>query len=1250
MIAIVRDAFYKHGYLLIIAAWLYTISFVITNYWVSDASPVKVKDKLERKIATAENAIKGITNDTALLKILISNAANEKKLEITKQQFGLYLYCLNDLGSPILNYWNSNVYTIAPADIQQKDGYYFATKQNGNFEIIKKTVFLNHKTIILLAVVPINWDYFIENKYLTKDFEGFPHLDEQYEISTETGALPIMNADGDLLFKIKQKQGHIYAAYDIATIVFRLFFIFVLILFINRVANGIVASHGLPIGMSFLIGTVGIIRFITYVFPFPFNFSRLSLFDPSVYASNFLHPALGHLLVNSVLLCWLAGFWKFHLLKHRPSIVYFRHSWLKYTNIILLLAMAFTMSDITSTLVQDSKISFDVSHFFSLNIFSLVSFITLAFLVLSFYHLSHILLRPLIATRTPIGRQILLLLIAGLCYTTLSIGPSTAVNISVLAWVAGYLLVINWRKEDISLPIQKSTFFIFWVMIFALSIALLISWQNQVVNVAQRKKLAERLALQIDANGENVLSIAVTNINQKSIADCYPRLLAEASNKHIKDSVLNENFTGYLNRFETNIYTFNRFLQPLFNEDTAISYASFQAIINARSKPTPIPNLYAWQNNPDEINYIYSFPIGTDSLPKGYFVLLAKPKKYKSEALYPVLFSQSGDEVSLGEQNQYAYATYTNGKLVAKYNDYDFPLHINSAHLLPYAFVEHPHGNETELWYNASNGKTIIVANSNTHIIEVATLFAYLFFTFLVVIGLFHFGDYLLKTKFSNSVLTKPLRFSMQSKIHATVISISIFSFFVIGAATIYFFINRFNSSNQQRLSANIEMIANEIGVKLQQVQQQKILDDGIAMYDIGYSNNFERDITEVSETHNVDINFYSLSGNLIASTQPHIYSKQLLSTKINPIALYHLQYDGRSRFVQTENIGQLSYLSMYMPIVDETGKTYAYINIPYLNSQLELNQEISSFIATIINLNAFIFLIAGAIAFLITRGVVASFSIIANKMKEVNIGKKNEAIVWDKDDEIGELVTEYNKMVLKLEQSADALARSEREGAWREMAKQVAHEIKNPLTPMKLSIQYLQRAINNDMPNVKELAQKVATTLIDQIEQLAQISSDFSQFANIGNAVMEEVNISEKLHGIVQLYRQSGSVTIRYEQQPPHIVLGDKIQLSRLFTNLIKNAVESVEDGSKCLIEITQVLASDHVTIAIKDNGKGIDPETALHIFQPNFTTKTSGTGLGLAICKGIVEKLKGTISFETEVGKGTVFIVTLPLVNGLG
>jgi len=213
-------------------------------------------------------------------------------------------------------------------------------------------------------------------------------------------------------------------------------------------------------------------------------------------------------------------------------------------------------------------------------------------------------------------------------------------------------------------------------------------------------------------------------------------------------------------------------------------------------------------------------------------------------------------------------------------------------------------------------------------------------------------------------------------------------------------------------------------------------------------------------------------------------------------------------------------------------------------------------------------------------------------------------------------------------------------------MARQVAHEIKNPLTPMKLSIQYLQKSIDSNQPNVKELSTNVANTLVEQIDHLSRIAADFSQFANIGNINAEKFDLHEVLGSLRELYQPDENVNFIWEPVQQQICIeADKTQMNRLFTNLFTNAIEA-SDG-KCILEVKEELYNGSIRVSVTDNGEGIAPEMQSRIFIPNFTTKSSGTGLGLAMCKGIIEQAKGKIWFETEKGKGTTFHVELPLAN---
>ena len=1244
MITILRKAVFKHGYLFITAAWLYTFSFIVTNYLTYTSSPKKVQQQLSKHIINKEKKVASLVSNTTLLQSLINDAdAGEEKINLIKEDFGFFVYTINDIGNPILSYWNNNKYYITPEDLQKQDGYYFVNYQNGDFELIKNTLQVNGKNIVVASLIPIRWHYFMENKYLHAGFNNYEKLNDKYEITTANKGLPIINSNNQTLFKIQKKIEGFELGYDWLTILLRTIAIMLLFFFLNAIAHEVVAKKGFAKGFVFLCISIFTIRLLTYFISFPFDYSELSLFDPSIYASNFLHPSLGDLLINTILIFWIIIFFKFN--KKSNFILQKKSSYTPYLQLFALCCITLVMASVIRSLVFDSKISFDVSNFFSLTIYSVISFIILCLIILSFFHLSHILLKEVFAKGLPPHIQLLVIAVSGLLLLSFTIGSTAmASNMVALCWLLLYIVFLNYRKADIDLSILKSSFFIFWVMFFAISVAALVINQNRYIELEQRKKWAEKLAQQNDPNSENLLKIATTNFGDTFLSKNYTRLQKEFSNKYIKDSLINQNFSGYLNKYDTRIYTFDNLFHPLHNDDST-SYAVIKTIILNQGKPTSIENLYSYDKPNQKLSYLYEKKILQNNIVNGYLFVVVKPKRYKSEALYPELFRQVQD-LSTDFNTNYAYAVYNNAKLISNYNDYSFPSTLTKVSLPIFEFEQRRNNGFSELWYNANNGKRVIIVKKNSWVLELVTLFAYLFCAFLIIIALIHIGGFLVRTRFRRKGFKKLFQFNIRSQIHATIIFISIFSFIIIGIATISFFIYRFNQSNQERLSKSIHVMANQIEEKIKVVKSQLFFDDDLTINDVGFGSDLERKINEVSEIHNVDVNFYNATGSLIASTQPYIYNKHLLSDKMDTKAFYELHHNKNIRFIQSEKVAGFPYLSIYIPVNDGEGKTYAYLNIPYLNSQAELNQEISSFLATLINLNAFIFLIAGAIAFLVTNRITSSFSLISEKMKKINLGKENEIIEWNKNDEIGVLVNEYNIMVSKLGASAKALAQSEREGAWREMARQVAHEIKNPLTPMKLSIQYLQKAINNNSSNVKELSQQVATTLVEQIDQLSKIAGDFSQFANIGNVQLEKFDVSDVIASLVQLYQTQNNVQINWQKEKGiYFIEADKTQISRLFTNLIKNGVEAFEENEIIEITIEQKLVNNQLQISISDKGLGIKPAMQDKIFTPNFTTKSSGTGLGLAMCKGIVEKANGTIWFETEINRGSTFFVSLPL-----
>ena len=395
------------------------------------------------------------------------------------------------------------------------------------------------------------------------------------------------------------------------------------------------------------------------------------------------------------------------------------------------------------------------------------------------------------------------------------------------------------------------------------------------------------------------------------------------------------------------------------------------------------------------------------------------------------------------------------------------------------------------------------------------------------------------------------------------------------------------------------------------------------------------------------DINLYNIDGILIATSRSKIFDEGLISEKMNPRAFNHLTVNKKTLIIQKEKIGNYEYLSAYVPFRNSENKLIAYLNLPYFARQNELLKEISTFLIAFFNIYILLFAIAIFVTIFISRNITKPLQLIKDKIGRIKLGSTNEKIEWKRKDEIGALISEYNRMIDEMGRSAELLAKSEREGAWREMAKQVAHEIKNPLTPMKLSTQYLQKAWDDKAPDWDKRLKSFTRTLTEQIETLSTIASGFSDFAKMPVPKIEKIELVNILQNAIDIFnnRKKYSIELKYSGEKNYFIIGDKNQMIRVFNNLIKNSIQAMSDldFGKIIIKISSS-EKEHI-IKITDNGTGIPEGQTDNIFSPSFTTKSSGTGLGLAIVKSIISEAGGEISFKSEEGNGTTFEIRLPI-----
>ena len=1243
------DIFRRNIYLLLTAFGLFLGGYFLNLYFNSDAAVAELRNSIQSFLQERERDFEQLTRDTALLTRLADREYSKKELDnLVEKKYGVFLYGQDTSGNGLfLQFWNDQRSLPTMTILTRRDSSGFVQLSNGQYEYVKKTVMASDgRSLVAIALIPIRWQYFIALANLTPEFVDHPAAEGRVQIVSSSTEFPVINTQGYPLFYLQKKPGYQTPAHIWAIPLLILLGLLLVLIIIHNIAHTIRERWGAPWGIGFLISVILLLRIIVYLTPGLLNLRQFELFDPTIYSSSIILSSLGDLVINSFLFCWIIMFVRRELSNYTiPQSI---HRWQNWVWIIVGLALlvitTFQFGNIVESLVADAKISFNVTNFFSLlNNYSFVGFIALAALALGYFLLSQILFQLIgyLIRSLSIVLYIIIATMGLLLLTFIKNTDTVELDIYVLIWLLGYVWLMQRRIFfDLRFRLNVSEV-LFWLFIFSTSISAVILFENRKMKEGERREMAERLGEQSNPSSEKMLSIDFSYIDNDFLSLNFARFRDPYSNQALKDSMINRNFIAYQSKFDTRFYTYDGDEKPLYNEPP-ISFDTLNTTFTVQGKSTDIPDLRYIERSFDKFTFIYKKSLRNDTTGKiiGYLFILSEPKEDKgNDALVPELFRQHTEDLP-----EY-YAIYNNRELVrvAPHSDYPFSTHLTEEQLPKADYVHVKKDGFDELWHRITEDNFVVVVKRDNSSIEDITLFAYLFSAFLLLVAVFRVTALLIWSRLHWSQLKTYWQMNIRSQIHTTIIFISLFSFVVIGVATILFFINRYNRNNQDRLSKSMQSMVSEVQSKLYVSGDQ-----GGGFYYQWSTGELQRQVEEIAQVHATDINIYDPQGNLEVSSNLFVYNKGILSKKMHPLAYYNLHQLNTIQYTHYEQIGGISYVSVYSPLRDDKGNAYAYLNIPSFTTQDELKDEISNFLVTIINLNAFIFLIAGTIALFLTNRITSSFLLISKKMQEVNLGKTNEEIEWVRNDEIGGLVKEYNKMVKKLEESAAALAKSEREGAWREMARQVAHEIKNPLTPMKLSIQYLQKAIDNNSANVKEMASSVAKTLVEQIDHLSKIASDFSQFANIGNPKKEVFDLHELLYSLTSLYETTENLLFKWV--PVHqriMVYADKTQLNRLFTNLLQNAMEACDNNSRRVISVSEEYKEESIIVKVSDNGEGIPLEMQSKIFIPNFTTKSSGTGLGLAMSKTIVEQVKGKIWFETVEGEGTTFYVELPVLR---
>ena len=1117
-----------------------------------------------------------------------------------------------------------------------KEGTSFLKYAKGWYEVIKQ----KDGDFFVVFLIPVKFDFPYKNQYLNNGFNQQLVIDNTLEIAdlSDFPVVDVKNIEGRYLFSIKKSAANTLVPYSKIEITLWVFGFIILSLLINSISKYF-ADKGSPIlaGILLIIAFT-LLRYLGLKYHFPDALYSLELFNPNIYASNFFFPSFADLGLNVIVLLWIVLF--IHSYKHK-IFRKINSPWLGYPvliiSIILIAALSYFYSDVFFGFVFNSNINFKVSNLISLNWISFSGILILMLALFAYYLIIDILVT--LSTYASISTRNKLILFT-LIFVSFSIYELLVSNYSVFFIFIFFLVLIVGKLTYSNNGKIAFTALLLISLLFATLVSIKLNRFENVKELEVRK----RLLLKLQSADDPYSIISFIEIEKEISEDEVLKKMVEPkyfNSKQLNGRINNIYLVGYLNKFDYHVYLFND-QDLLVSSEKGVSLSNYRKQVELGSFKVS-QYFYRLSNTFGSPNYFAIIPLSKDNIKLGTLVVELESKDFERYGAFPHLL-QNGKLDQKVDFVDYSYAFYRNNKLINQYGNFIYDLVNNDFKGRVKKFVMIKKEGFDHIIYQPSQNKVIIITHpSNTFWRELASL-SFFFILFLLFSLIVVSYKWIWKVWSSYEFSFRNLKFKIfisnnkilyRTRIQVALVLAVVSSLLIIGIITFSYISIQYKEQQQDLIQNKIKVIS-------------EAFESNISSNSPDFQNS-NLSFEEFSKMYNTDLNLFDQDGKLLFSTQNKIFAIGLIADRMNPIAYINLKMLQKSEFIQEENIDKLKFTSAYMPVKDLNNDVVAYLQLPYFSNQEDYNQKIGTFLNLLINIYVLVFVAIGFFAFIVANQITSPLSLIQESISKTMIGKKNKPIEWKRNDEIGSLIKEYNAMIETLEENANKLAQSEREIAWREMAKQVAHEIKNPLTPLKLGIQMLDRSWRDKDVHFDDKFLKFSKSFLEQIDSLSRIASEFSNFAKMPELKLENLNLLEVLNRATQVYSQMDHIQIITDELAlkDFTVIADKDQLLRSFNNLLKNAIEAVTDGREGIINITGRTLNNMIEITINDNGKGIHEDLKERIFVPNFTTKSSGTGLGLAFVKQAIENMGGNIYFNTEINVGTTFHIILPLVS---
>ncbi|MBL7773296.1 MAG: HAMP domain-containing histidine kinase [Chitinophagaceae bacterium] len=1200
---------------LILTVFFFILSLKpVQNFLKGTYNIQTVRNKIEKQLhLDIELARKSLTDDI-VTDLHLHRFESKHATEFLDSPYDIYLFEHDSL-----IFWTNNHITPKIQKNKKIIPYQHYEGSYVQYELPKGA----HGTLKILLLLPVKEDLHNANNKRFFDALG---QDSDYGFDIQTayhdGYLPI-RVENEVPYYLMHKQTPVTMNDHVGWQLFLSALPFIFMGISIHTYYKVIVQHRSRhwIFLLVVLTAVGLRAFNLYT-GIPNNFSEFSAFSNTVFYNDPLSRSLGDTFVNFCLLFWILLFYIMNVQGSNNDNKFFKRlPWFFIIKSIFLTLLAIYQIHLISSIILNTEITFDTTLFSSIDYLSFIGILT------CMVGMANLLLLCLIFSNRCNSYKlnpwikyglVCLLYFSSLLLFYKKINLEGLHFLFILAIVL--LILMDHRKMRIRFDFNSYEL-ILWIIIFSL-----ISTQFLILTIEQKEKnnrviLAERIASQFIPEQ---LSVPVFQLKEAVDVEYNQQKIP------LQDSTtyLNELYYRYLrniaDQFEIKVESF-----PAVKMDSVITFLKTTSILHYNSD-----SLFCESNQQET---------------KLYFVL----KPYRDADIYSVvrLFKKL-DEFSIVEnyahqvaspnkeiEYDYTVGVYKDAKLIASSGNQAIRSTLPSNTIFKTKNqVFKDAGSNSELWYQHNKGNlTVLISKDYSVFSRFLTLFACLFFVYFSVVSLYILGNIIARSNLVKKRFINLLNVNLRLRIHSTIILVILLSFVAVGYFTSYYLISHYKTNSNNKAIEKMASVKNSLLSTFQNQHDSLFTLPNIILA-----------CENLSRENGVPINLFDYhSGQLIHSTARLLNDISFRVSFISPKAFSDFKQKNLEFVSLSETKKESDYYATYGILSGPKNKHSVILQLPYQNSRIYFQQETFSVIVTLINTFVVVFLISSFIALLITNSVVQPFTYIVRQFTKINLSKTNEPLTWQYNDEIGLLVREYNRMLRKLENSSQLLARSEREMAWREMAKQVAHEIKNPLTPMKLSMQMLDKAIREGKPNIMEMTQRVTRTIIEQIETLSVIATNFSTLARMPENKNEVIHLNEVLSSVTGMYNSDAKnefdfIIPSYDIQ----IFADKTQLIRVFTNIIQNAIQAIPEDNKGMITLrVKKIKDNFVRISISDDGMGIDKEKQERLFQPYFTTKTSGTGLGLAMCKDIIEQLNGRITFESALQKGTTFFIDLPI-----